>query len=133
MTDIYHFWGNDINVSASGDLLLAGESDTTQQQILRALLTNPALSDRAGNPLATADYSDHPDFGAGLPRRVGSTLNVAELRALIRSVVVSFPSVARTPSPQIDVTPFNDGATIDIQYADLITGTTETLFFDINQ
>jgi hypothetical protein len=133
MSDIYHFWSNDLTVSASGDLLLADSSDTTQQQILRALLTNPALSDRAGNPLATADYSDHPTFGAGLPRRVGSTLNVAELRAIVRGVVVSFPGVARNPSPTIDITPFNDGATINIQYADLITGTTETLSFDINQ
>lgn len=133
MSDAFHFWGNDLNVSASGDLLLADSSDTTQQQILRALLTNPALHDRAGNPLATADYSDHPTFGAGLPRRVGSTLNVAELRAIIRGVVVSFPGVARNPSPVIDVLPFNDGATINIQYADLITGTTETLSFDINQ
>jgi hypothetical protein len=131
--DIYHFWGSDITVAASGDLLLAGSSDTTQQQILRALLTNPALADRAGNPVATADYSDHPDFGAGLPRRVGSTLNVQELRAIILSVVVSFPSVASDPAPTIDVVPFNDGATINIQYADTITGETEFLSFDINQ
>ncbi|GJH22422.1 hypothetical protein CBA19CS22_37790 [Caballeronia novacaledonica] len=131
--DLYHYWGNDLNVSASGDLLLADFSDTTQQQILRALLTNPALSDRAGNPLATADYSDHPTFGAGLPRRVGSTLNVQELRGVVRSVVLSFPQVARTPGPTIDVTPFNDGATINIQYVNSATGATDTLFFDINQ
>jgi hypothetical protein len=133
MPDIYHEWGSDLTASASGDLLLAGFSDTTQQQILRALLTNPALSDRAGNPIATADYSDHPTFGAGLPRRVGSTLNVQELRGVIRSVVTSFPQVSRTPAPTVDVTPFNDGATINIQYVNSATGAVDTLFFDINQ
>jgi hypothetical protein len=133
MSDLYQYWGNDLNVSPSGDLALANSTDTTQQQILRGLLTNAALFDRAGNPLATADYSDHPDFGASLPRRIGSTLNVNEIRALVRSIVVSFPGVARTPAPVIDVIPFNNGATVNIQYADVITGETELLSFDINR
>ena len=84
MTDLYHFWGNDLTASPSGDLATADDSETTLQQILRALMTNPALNDSAGNPIASADYSDHPTFGAGLPRRIGSNLNVGVIRGLVR-------------------------------------------------
>ncbi|KUZ66889.1 hypothetical protein WI36_24300 [Burkholderia ubonensis] len=114
-------------------MAVANEGDSTTQQILRALMTNPALSDAAGNAIASADYSDHPSFGAGLPRRIGSTVNIPTVRALVRSVVYSFPSVCRSPAPTIDVQPFNDGATINIQYVNAATGETDTLSFDINK
>jgi hypothetical protein len=133
LSDLHHFWGNDLSVSSSGDIALANHTDSTQQQILRALLTNPALFDRARNPLAAADYTDHPDYGAGLPRRIGETLDVRELRAIVRGAVIAFPGVARTPSPAIVITPFENGATIDITYVDVITGETETLSFDLNR
>jgi len=133
MPDIFHYWGNDLTVSATGDILIADDSDSTTQQILRALMTNPAWNDSAGNPIASADYSDHPNFGAGLPRKIGSTLSAPYIRALVRSVVLSFPSVSRSPSPTIDVASFNDGATITIAYVNLVTGETDTLSFDINK
>jgi hypothetical protein len=132
MTDIYHYWGGDLVVSASGDLQVATVADTSTQQILRALMTNPALQIQ-GEPAATADYADHPDWGAGLPRRIGSNLNVAVIQGAIRTCMYGFPSVARTPAPTIDVQPFNNGASIDISYYNLTTGETETLSFDIGQ
>ncbi|MDN8027906.1 phage tail protein [Burkholderia multivorans] len=133
MPDLYHYWGGDLVVSPSGDLAVANDSDTTTQQILRALMTNPALSDAAGNAIASADYSDHPTFGAGLPRKIGSTISIPAVRAIVRSVVYSFHSVCRSPAPTIDVQPFNDGATINIQYVNAVTGETDTLYFDINK
>ncbi|WP_416052746.1 phage tail protein [Cupriavidus basilensis] len=133
MTDIYHLWGEDLNVSPSGDLLVANESDTTTQQILRALLTNAAFSDASGNPIASADYSDHPTYGASLPRRIGSTMDVGAIRAVVRSVVFGFPQVARSPAPAIDVSPFADGVSINISYLNLVTGETDTLSFDLGK
>lgn len=133
MTDIYHFWGGDIFASPTGDLQTADDSDSTTQQILRALMTNPALSDAVGNAIASADYSDHPQWGAGLPRKIGSNLNVSNVIATIRNIMFSFPGVARTPQPVIQVTPFNTGASIEIQYVNSITGEPDTLSFDINQ
>jgi hypothetical protein len=131
--DLYHFWGEDLNVSASGDLATANDSDTTTQEILRQLMTNPALNDAAGNPISSADYADHPTWGAGLPRRIGSTIDMPTVRAVVRSVVYSYRTVARSPAPSIVVTPFNDGATVSISYLNLVTGETDTLSFDINK
>ena len=54
--------------SASGDLLT---TDDPTNRILRRLLTNPG------------DYLWHPDYGAGLPSRIGTVVNEAELTALI--------------------------------------------------
>lgn len=133
MTDLYHLWGQDLNVSPSGDLMTANASDTTKQQILRALLTNAALSDASGNPIASADYSDHPAYGASLPRRIGGTMNIRAIRAVVRSVVFGFPQVARSPAPSIDIAPFADGVSINISYLNLVTGETETLFFDLGK
>lgn len=133
MSDIYHDWGTDLSASPTGDLAVASDSDSTQQQILRALMTNPAFNDAAGNPIASADYADHPTFGAGLPRKIGSVISIPAVRAICRAVVLSFPAVSRSPAPVIDVIPFNNGATISISYLNLVTGETEELNFDINQ
>lgn len=133
MPDLYHYWGEDLSASASGDLATADDSDTTAQQILRQLMTNPAFNDAAGNPIASADYADHPDWGAGLPRKIGSVVNIPTVRAIVRSVVYSYPAVARSPAPSIVVTPFQDGATVSISYLNLVTGETDTLSFDINK
>jgi len=129
--DLFHYWGEDLQASPTGDLSLAYMSTTTKQEILRALMTNAALSDSAGNPLTAADYLDHPDFGAGLPRRIGDLLDLGQISAVVMGVVLSFPEVSRSPRPVVDVTAFNDGATISIQYVDTASGGSELLSFDI--
>lgn len=96
-------------------------------------MTNPALKDAVGNPIASADYQDHPTWGAGLPRQIGSNLNAAKITSTIRNILYSFTGVARTPKPVIQVTPFNTGASIEIQYVNSITGEPDTLSFDLNK
>lgn len=133
MTDLFHQWGGDLSASPSGDIATASDTDSTNQQILRALMTNPALNDAAGNPIASADYQDHPTWGAGLPRKIGGPLLIGPIRSLIKSIVFSFPTVSRTPVPVVDVEPFDGGASINIEYFNSVAGETETLAFDIGQ
>lgn len=59
MQDLAHYFGNDLSVSAAGDLLAVDGDTKTQQRILRRLLTNPG------------DMMFHPDYGAGLGQWVG--------------------------------------------------------------
>ncbi|WP_118181309.1 phage tail protein [Paraburkholderia phosphatilytica] len=134
MSDIYHYWGNDLTVSPTGDLEVASATDSTEQEIIRALLTNPLLKDVSGDPVAQADYTDHPEWGAGLPRRIGSSIDSSELAALITSVLVTFPGVARVPIPSVSVVQDDLGtATVDITYYNTITGRTAVISFDLNK
>jgi hypothetical protein len=133
MTDVSHFWSNDLQIGANGDLSVADGDTLAQQELLRALMTNPLLADSAGNPIASPDYTWHADFGAGIPRRIGKTLNASELRGAILTTIKTIAGIAQVPTPVVTVTPFNNGAAVTIQYADAVTGQAATLSFDINQ
>ncbi len=125
--DIYHYWGNDLIVAASGDLLVADDSTAGQQRVLRRLLTNPGDDD------AAAEYLWHPDYGAGIRKMVGSTKNPAAIRAAIRGQILLESAVAKTPEPEIGVDTFLGGVSVTIRYNDAVTGEAKVLSFDINQ
>src|ERR1700739_2948205 len=91
MADLSHLWGSDLQVSPTGDLALATGTALTQQRILRRLLTNPG------------DYIWQLDYGAGLPRFVGTPGAAAGIQAVIRGQICLEPSVAQAPEPVIDV------------------------------
>ncbi|MBB3258229.1 hypothetical protein F4827_003097 [Paraburkholderia bannensis] len=130
--DIYHFYGSDLSASPSGDLLVADQPTTGTQRVYRRLLTNPALSNAAGQPVASADYTWHPDYGAGVPRKVGSPGNVPATRALIRGQMLLESAVAQLPAPRINLTQSQDAVSTAIQYTDANTAQTQLVNFDIN-
>jgi len=132
MVDLFHYYGNDLSASPSGDLLLADPSTTGTQRVYRRLLTNPALSNSAGQPVASADYTWHPGYGAGVPRKVGSPGNVPATRALIRGQMLLESAVARQPPAQITLTQSQDVVSTAIQYTDANTAQTQLVNFDIN-
>jgi phage baseplate assembly protein W len=121
MNDLYQYFGDDLNPSATGDLQPVVTTTRGQQRILRRLLTNPG------------DYIWHPDYGAGLPRYVGSVINVRQMKALIRGQVLLEDSVAKTPEPVIDVQAISGGMTVAIQYNDADTNTPQSLSFNVNK
>lgn len=131
--DLYHYWSGDLTAAANGDFLAASDSERTKQRILRRLLTNPAQKDAAGNVIVPGDYIFHPDYGAGLPRLVGSLATPAEIRALIRGQMLMEASVARNPAPVITVTRISDGINVDITYNDASTGTPIVLAFNVSK
>lgn len=126
--DIYHYFSNDLVVAASGDLLVADDTTTGQQNVLRRLLTNPGDAD-AGE---VSDYLWHPEYGAGVRKIVGSTKNPAAIRAAIRGQILLEAAVAKTPDPVIDVITFLGGVSVTIRYNDANSGEAKVLAFDIN-
>ena len=76
MSDLNHFYGGDLSLSATGDILKVDGSTQGQQRVLRRLLTNPALMDSSGKVTVVGDYIWHPTYGAGLPRMVGDTVDI---------------------------------------------------------
>ncbi|HQT26279.1 MAG TPA: hypothetical protein PLK99_06740 [Burkholderiales bacterium] len=94
MTDEFHWWGQDIQFSASGDDLPVSGVDEINQRILRGLLTNPG------------EYIWHPTYGAGLGKKVGIALSAevsAEIKAAILAIMRTEPDVQMLPQPTIEL------------------------------
>lgn len=119
MPDLAHFYGNDINVAANGDLLTADGDGLTTQRVLRRLLTNPG------------DYLWHPEYGAGLPSYIGRAVPTSTIVGVIRSQLFQEPGVARSPDPQISVKPIPSGYAINIKLWGASSGAPQLLSFDL--
>ena len=116
MTDCYHLYGNDLALSATGDLLLADGDDESKQRVLRRLLTNPTQYDTSGKVTATGDYLWQPEYGAGLPTYIGAVLDEQELGALIEAQMYLEDSVVQDPPPQVGLRTIPDGVSAQILY-----------------
>lgn len=122
INDLSHYWGGDLSTSPTGDLAGASGTLRGQQRVLRRLLTNP------GDCLA------HPDYGAGLPAWVGLPLDVAKVKALIRSQILLEDAVARTPAPEITVRQLSTdltGLAVRVAYNDAIVNLPVVLSFNV--
>jgi hypothetical protein len=117
--DLAHWFGQDLNVSASGDLLTVDGTAKGQQRILRRLLTNPG------------DYIWEPTYGAGLASKIGQPFDADACEAIIRSQLFLEPVVSRTPAPVISVTQITNGLYVQIQYTDSDTGQIVPLSFSV--
>lgn len=120
MPDLSHFWGSDIPVGPTGDILLVANPSLGQQRVLRRLLTNPG------------DYIWQPDYGAGLARFIGQPAQIGAIRAVARSQIFKEPAVARTPEPLIDVQFDVSGRVyVHLRYVDAASGQTQVLSFSV--
>lgn len=120
LADVAHVWGQDVQLSPTGDLGRVTRADRSRQRVLRRLLTNPG------------DYIFHPDYGAGLPALVGSNVTAAEVAALVRQQLKLEPSVAQTPEPVISVTLIPNGIRVQGSYTALPDQQPVPLSFDVS-
>jgi hypothetical protein len=121
MADLWHQFGSDLMVGATGDLASVTGALAGQQRVLRRLLTNPG------------DYIWQPGYGAGLGQFVGSPASAAQIRAVVRSQIFKEAAVARTPEPTIEVTADASGSVyVYIRYADAASGATQILSFSVD-
>ncbi len=132
MSDLFHYIGNDLSLSATGDFLKVDGTVQGQQRVLRRLLTNPATFDSNGNVIVPGDYIFHPNYGAGLPRMVGNTVDIKKITAVIRGQIFLEKCVSRNPEPVITVTAITGGVSVYIHYNDAITGKPVALSFNVN-
>jgi phage baseplate assembly protein W len=121
MPDIAHFWGSDLQVSASGGLRLVDGLDLANQRIIRRLMTAPGA------------YIWHPTYGAGLPQQIGGTINEAKIKSIITSQIYQEAVVAKSPAPKITITPFLNGVNVHIAYTMAVSGTQNILSFDVSK
>jgi hypothetical protein len=125
--DLYHVYGNDLQVSATGDLLLASGNTLSQQRILRRLYTNPQTANAPG------DYVFSPTYGAGVGKYVGSTASTQQIQSVIQGQMLREESVAQSPVPTVSVTATNTGTTTaTITYTVSDTGLTDIITVPTN-
>jgi hypothetical protein len=120
LADLFHYWSGDLQQGATGDLAPAFRADRSSQRIIRRLMTNPG----------GGDYPWEPDYGAGLPAKIGDTLNIPYLTALIIGQMALEASIARDPAPQITIAQIQGGASISIVYFDT-SGSGKNLSFNL--
>lgn len=120
MPDISHLWGEDIQTSASGDLLAVDGDDLTIQRILRRLMT------------ASQAYIWNLNYGGDVPARVGQTLDIPAITAVIRSQIALEATVARSPAPAVTVSEILNGVSVTVLFYSATTGQQSTLSFDVN-
>lgn len=112
MADLFLEWGGDFVADSTGDLLIVDGDDEVRQRLERRLFT-----------AANGGYLWHPEYGAGLPQKIGSVLTVAQIKSICVSQLNLEASVAKSPAAQITVSGNSDGTvTIAIQYWDAKTG-----------
>ncbi|MDB6104063.1 MAG: phage tail protein [Gammaproteobacteria bacterium] len=126
LSDLFQYWGNDLTLSNTQDLLLVSDTVMGQQRVLRRLLTNPG------------DYLFQPDYGAGLPQYIGQTADIAKITALIRSQILLEAVVSTDPAPVITVTNAANSTdasaiAVTIAYMDAPTGLPQTLSFSLSK
>lgn len=113
MTEVSVEWHDDFQPDSSGDLLTVDGDDEVRQRLERRLFT------------AVQGYVWHPDYGAGLPQKIGSVLSIPQIRSVVQAQLGLEQSVAPNPPPilRVGASP-NDASTvvISIQYWDAATG-----------
>ena len=119
MADVGHDFSGDLQVGATGDLLVVDSFLESNQRILRRLLTNQR------------DYLWQPGYGAGLPKRIGQPVNEAETEALIRSQMFLEDSVSQTPPPQVRTDDIPNGLNVQIQYVEVDANKPTKLTFQV--
>ena len=93
LSDINHFWGQDLQLSPTGDLGLVSGTQRGQQRLLRRFLTNPG------------GYVFQSPYGGGVLAAIGNPENQGTLVSVLRSQALMEDSVAQRPPPTVSVNP----------------------------
>ena len=111
MADLALEWGDDFQIDSTGDLWVVDGDDEVRQRLERRLFT------------AVQGYVWHPEYGAGLPQKIGSVLSVSQIQSIVASQLALEASVAPSPPAQLTVTAQPGGVvSIGIVYWDAATG-----------
>jgi hypothetical protein len=113
MTEVWLDWRSDFTLAANGDLATADGDDEGRQRLERRLFT------------PQQGYVWHPEYGAGLPQRIGSPYTINQIKSVVASQIGMEQAVAPSPPPTltVDVSPNQpDLVAIGIKYFDAVSG-----------
>ncbi len=111
MADLSLEWNDDFEIDITGDLLVVDGDIEVRHRLERRLFT------------AVNGYIWHPEYGAGLPQKIGSVFSVYQIKSIVTSQLALEESVAVSPPAQLGVEQGpNSAITISIQYWNAKTG-----------
>lgn len=126
LADIDHLWGEDVEVSETGDIGTVTGAKRTVQRVIRRIIT--PSTDKTGSA-----YPWEPEYGAGLAKRVGDDVINSEIQGLVLGQLNREASVAPNPPPQVTVADIGAGTiAINGQFWDK-SGVPQPFSFDLNQ
>jgi hypothetical protein len=92
------WWGQDLILTASGDIAVVTGLDRDNQRIFRRLCTNGSQSGAK-----IGEYCFHPTYGGSAPWYVGQTSEALLLEGVIRSQMYMETAVSHSPEPDIEI------------------------------
>lgn len=119
MSDMNHYWGEDLQLDDRGDISLSDGTLRGRQRVLRRLLTS------------IRGYVWHLDYGAGVPQHIGRLIDAPAITALIRGQMAQEASVSQTPPPTVTLRATTDGLYCQIRYLDAPSQTMQDLSFEV--
>lgn len=127
MADLHHWWGGDLSLAASGDLLAVDGLTKDNQRIVRRLCTNGTLTGSG-----SFDCAFHTDYGGSLPWYIGQVTPEIILEGLIRQQMYQDGAVSHSPEPTIASYQYPTGLlSVRIQYTDAWGHGPRELAFDL--
>lgn len=123
LDDIAHVWGQDLQLSPSGDLARASGSQRTRERLLRRLMTA-----RDGR-----EYVWEADYGAGAPQEIGRNANIARVVGIVTGQLALEASVSPAPAPKVMVREIDGGISVAVTYWTLPDKQPVSLSFDLTR
>jgi len=107
INDLYLYYGNDLQLTSSGDLLIANLATLSQQRVIRRLST------------PNGGFIWDTSYGAGAPSYIGQPLssdNFESIKSLILSNILLESTVSPNPEPKVFLNVIQGGLFCQIQY-----------------
>ena len=118
--DCWLDWNDDFVADASGDLLMASGVDLANQSIVRRVMT------------AVQGYVFHPEYGAGLPQKIGGVYQPSTIKAIVQSQVALDANVDQSKAVVVDVAALDGGVNVvTISYTAASTSEAAVLSFTL--
>lgn len=122
MADFHHIYGQDLQLSAVGGvLLLASGTESIQQRVIRRLLT------------VEGDHLFAPEGWAGLPTFIGQPASARRIRAAILKAMRSEAGVDQSKpiTVEIEIDPITSTTKALVKYSDRVSANQSLLTIPI--
>ena len=120
MADVFHDWGQDLQTTATGDLLSVDSTQRSEQRIIRRLMT------------IEEDYIFHPEYGGSVPLQIGRAVDPLLIQGICHGQMLLEDTVSRLQVPSVDVEGRPDGTLFTlIKYVESETNQQLELSFEV--
>jgi hypothetical protein len=105
----YLSWNDDFQINDKGEIYTCDPDTAYKQRLIRRLLTASRVFNQVtGIPIIAPDYIFNPSFGAGLRRKVDTTLSVDDIKRIVLEQIILDPETSGKVKPIVQVVQMED-------------------------